>query len=243
MRPNPSNFLALIVCTAGLSLLGPGRSCHGGGLLPFAFDPNGPTFLGANGSLSYDASIGEFRGTALPLTLSSPLLPGGADFVRFSGNPQLSFEFFVNPDGTFQKDGSGFDLTGTLSIGGTTISGTLLSGDFTAFGAEPAGPPTWVANALFDTSGGLLTEPIPLADGTTLPAPFAIGGPPVGVDFFAENIASSTLGDFTASFSGKIKDQGGPVSIAEPSSWVLAMIAIILLGLLGPVRKRLAPAS
>jgi hypothetical protein len=213
-------------------------------LLPFSFDPNGPTFLGANGILSYDASTGEFSGTARPLTLSSPQLPGGSGFVRFSGDSQLGFDFFVNPDGTFQRDPDGFNLTGTLSIGGTKISGTLLSGDFTAFGAEPTGPPTWVANALFDTSGGLLTQPIPLADGMTLPAQFAIGGPPVGMDFFAENVTSGTLGNFTASFSSdKVKPQGGPVGVPEPSSWVPAMIALIVLGLFRRVRKRLAPAS
>lgn len=136
MRRNISTGLAGIVCAAGLLLLGPDRPCYGQGLLPFTFDPNGPTFLGTNGSLSYDASTGEFQGTGLPLTLSSPLLPGSG-FVRFSGNPQLSFDLFVNPDGTFRRDGAGFDLTGTLSIGATNISGTLLSGDFTAFGAEP----------------------------------------------------------------------------------------------------------
>jgi hypothetical protein len=235
--------LALIVCTAGL-VLGPYRSCHGGGLLPFNFDPNGPTFLGANGSLSYDASTGEFGGTALPLTLSSPELPGGAGFVRFVGNSQLSFDLFVNPDGTFQQDGAGFDLTGTLLIGGTKVSGTLLSGDFTTFGAAPAGPPTWVADALFDTGGGLLTQSIPLNDGTTLPALFPIGGAPVGIDFFTENVSSGNLGTFTANFSsGKVKPQGGPTILPEPSSWVLAMIAILLLGLFGHVRKRLVPAA
>ncbi len=147
MRRMTSTHLLGIVCATGLLLLGPARPSFGGGLLNFQFDPNGPAGLTINGGLSYDASTGEFSGTSVPLTLSSSTIPGGAGFVRFSGDPQLSFDLFVNQDGTFAGNGAGFDLTGTLSIGGTNISGTLLTGDFTAFGAEPAGPPTWVANA------------------------------------------------------------------------------------------------
>jgi hypothetical protein len=233
----------MIVCFAGLSLLGSDRPSYGGGLLPFTFDPDAPTFLGANGSLSYDASTGEFRGSALALTLSSPFLPGPG-FDRFSGRPQVSFDLFVNPDGTFQKDGTGFDLTGTLSVGGTSVTGTLLSGDFTAFGAEPPGPPTWVANALFDTTGGLLTQPHPLADGTTLPTLFPTGGAPVGIDFFVENVTSGTPGDFTQSFiSSKVKPEGGPISAPEPASGVLAPVGLIVLIVFGLIRKRPAPAS
>ena len=242
MRRNISTGLAGIVCAAGLLLLGPDRPCDAD-LLNFQFDPNGPTILATNGSLSYDASTGEFQGTSLPLTLTSPLLPGSG-FVRFSGDPQLSFDLFVNPDGTFQKDPDGFNLTGTLSIGGTNISGTLLSGDFTAFGADPAGPPTWVANALVDTTGGLLTQPTLLADGTTLPTLFPAGGAPLGIDFFVENVTSGTLGDFTESFSsGKVKVQGGPTLVPEPPSWAIAAIGLVVLSLFTLIRKRTAPAS
>jgi hypothetical protein len=243
MRRNTSTYLAGIVCAAILLFLGPGRPCHGQGMLPFQFDPDGAVGLGTNSDLSYDASTGEFHGTSLPLTLSSSTLPGGADFVRFSGNPLLSFDLFVNPDGTFRSNGSGFDLTGTLSIGGTNLSGTLLSGDFTAFGADPASPPTWVANALFDTTGGLLTQSNPLADGTTLAAQFPIDGAPVGVDFFAEHVSSGTLGDFTQNFSDAGKVMFGPTSIPEPASWVLVLIGIVVLGSIGLVKRRTTPGS
>ncbi len=243
MRRNTSTYLAGIFCATVLLFLAPDRPCRGQGLLPFQFDPNGPAGLGINSDLSYDASTGEFRGTSLPLTLSSSTLPGGADFVRFSGDPLLSFDFFVNPDGTFRSDGSGFDLTGTISIGGTNISGTLLSGDFTAFGADPASPPTWVANALFDTTGGLLTQSNPLADGTTLPAQFPIDGTQVGIDFDIEHDSSGTLGDFTQDFSGDGKVVFGPTSIPEPASWVLALIGIVVVGSIGLVKKRTTPGS
>ena len=173
MRRNTSTYLAGIVCTASLLLLGPDRRCYAD-LLNFQFDPNGPTILATNGSLSYDASTGEFQGTALPLTLSSPLLPGSGT-VSFSGDSQLSFDFFVNPDGTFRSDPDGFNLTGTLSIDGTKISGGLLSGDFYDFGAEPAGPPTWVSNALLDTTGGLLATYLTVVGEPILPPLFPKG--------------------------------------------------------------------
>jgi hypothetical protein len=54
----------------------------------------------------------------------------GGGFVRFSGDPRLSADLFVNPDGTFRSTGAGFDLTGTLPIGGAKISGTVLEGAF-----------------------------------------------------------------------------------------------------------------
>jgi len=241
MRLNTSKFLALVICTAGL-LLGPSQSCHGGGLLPIPFDPNAAAFLGANGLLSYNVANGEVHSTAsaLALTFNSQTQLGGADFAGLSG--QIDTDFFVNQDGSFRANGSGFALTGILSYDGTNLTGTLLTGNFTNDGPAPAGPPTWTLDALFDVSGGLLTQPNLLANGATLPAQFAIGGQ-VGIDFFAENRTSGTLGDFTASFSGKIKDQGGPVSIAEPSSWALAMIAVVVLSLFGLNKKRPAPAS
>jgi hypothetical protein len=235
MRRTTSTHLVRIVCTAGLLLLGPARLGYGQ-LLNIQFNPNGPVFLAANGSLNYDVATGEFSGTGVPLTYSSSTLPGGG-FVTFSGNPQFSFDLFVNPDGTFRSNGAGFDLSGTLNVGGTAISGTLLSGDFTAFGSEPAGPPTWVSNALFDATGGALTAPIPLADGSTLPTQFSIGGSLVGIDFFAENVTSGTLGDFHQSFgSDDLKSMGG-ATIPEPASGVLAMIAVAVLCCFGLVKK------
>jgi hypothetical protein len=239
MRWIISNYVLGIVCATGLLLLVPDRPCFGQGLLDFQFDPNGPLILGINGSLDYNASTGEFSGTSLPLTLSSSTLPGGESFVRFSGNPQLSFDLFVNPNGTFQKDPDGFNLSGTLSIGGTKISGTLLSGNFTAFGAESPGLPTWVANALVTPTGGLLTQAQTLANGSTLPPQFPIRGLSIGIDFFAENVTSGTLGDFTQSFSSSsIKDDTGLTMAPEPATWMLWTVAIAILSVFGFVTKR-----
>jgi hypothetical protein len=236
MRRNTSTYLAGILCASGLLFLGPDRLCHGGGLLPFQFDPDGPMISTASGSLSYDASTGEFSGSVVPLALSSALLPGSG-VATFSSDSRLRFDFFVNPDGTFRSDPDGFNLTGTLTLNlpdGTTprISGTLLSGDFYAFGAEPEGPPTWVANALMDPTGGQLSTPQTIGDGFTLPALFPIGGAPVGIVFSVADVAGGTLGDFTRSFSSdSVGAQVGAASVPEPASAMLGMLAIAVLGL------------
>jgi hypothetical protein len=205
----------------------PARPCRAD-LLGLPFDPNGPSVLATNGSLSYTAATGEFSSTAVPLAYSSPTLPGGG-FVRFSGGAE-TIDLFVDPDGTFRGDGSGMQLKGTLSIGGTSISGTLLSGDITAFGADSAGPPTWASNELFTVTGGLLTAPILLNNGEILPSQFTVGSL-VGAIEFAENVKSGTLGDFTHDFrSGNVKDTDGLVMVPEPgTAWpfLLGMVAVI----------------
>ncbi len=243
MMRNTSTHVAAIAFACGLLFLGPDRPCHAGGLLQFQFDPNGPTIAAANGTLNYDASTGEFSGSAAPLTLSSTLLPGSG-VATFSSDSVLSFDFFVNPDGSFRSDPDGFNLNGTLSIGGDRITGGLLSGDFYAFGAEPAGPPAWVANALADPNGGLLSRYETLVDGSILPPLFPVGGLPMGIDFFVEGVTSGVLGDFSQSFSGyNLKEDVGLASIPEPSSGMMAIIAIMVLSVFRFARKRLAPAS
>ena len=107
MRRHTSTCLAAIACTSGLVFLGPDQICRGD-LLNFQLDPNGPTIQAATGSLNYDASTGEFSGSAVPLTLSSPLLPGSG-VATFSSDSVLSFDFFVNSDGTFRSDPDGFN--------------------------------------------------------------------------------------------------------------------------------------
>jgi hypothetical protein len=236
VRRHFSTDLAGIIWAADASLLGPDQPCHAGGLLSFQLDPNGPTIQASGGSLNYDASTGEFSGSVVPLTLTSPLLPGSPT-VSFSPDSQLTFDFFVNPDGTFRSDPDGFNLNGTITLNlpdGTTprISGSLLSGDFYAFGAEPEGPPTWVADALANPTGGLLSRSETLADGSTLPPLFPPGYPPIGIVFAVADVTGGTLGDFTQSFSSdSVGTQVGAASVPEPSSGMLAMLAIAVLGL------------
>ncbi len=84
----------------------------------------------------------------------------------------------------------------------------------------------------------MLTQSNPLADGTTFPTQFPIGGPPVGIDFLAEHVSSGTLGDFTHNFSDDFKTIFNPTTIAEPASWALGMIAIVILSGFGFISKR-----
>jgi hypothetical protein len=237
MGRNSSSRLAGIVCAAGLLLLGPGRLCQGGDLLAFQLDPNGPAVAGINGRLTYNAATGEFSASVVPLTFSSLDLPGGG-FLRFTGGTE-TIDLFVNPDGSFRTDGTGMQLDGTLSIGGTTISGTLLQGGITAFGAESPGPPVRMFNGLFDITGGLLTAPIPLLGGGTLPSQFPLGGAAGGFILFAETATQGTLGDFTRDFdSSKLKKIDGLALVPEPASWVLSLIAGLVLSTVGLVRYR-----
>ncbi len=243
MHWNTSSRRVAIVWATGLLLLCPSRFCHAG-LLNFQLNPNGPVVLGINGSLSFDSSTGEFSSTTVPLTFSSPTLPGGG-FVRFSGATE-TIDLFVNSDGTFRGNGTGFDLTGALSIGGTNISGTLLTGSITDFGADSAGPPTLAFNGLFKITGGLLTAPIALDGGGTLPTQFPLGAAPGGFILFAETVASGTLGDFTSSFSStSVKKNDGLVlaSVPEPATvWLLVIGLAAIIGFVG-ITKRTACAS
>jgi hypothetical protein len=205
--------VALVVLIAScFTLLWP-RQSHAG-LLTFNFDPNGPFITTMGGTLSYTRITGDFQSTATPSTYSSSNLFGSP--FSFSGSPQLSIDFTVNADGTFRQNGTGFDLNGTLSTSSFTISGTLLTGDITAFGAQPAGPPTRIFNALFTITGGTLIG--------ISPTQFQIGETG-GIELDAENVTSGTLGDFSASFSGSSRDFGGAIvgaAIPEPSALTLA---------------------
>jgi hypothetical protein len=236
MGRNISSRLAGIVWVSGLVLLGPAQLGHGGSLLPFQLDPNGPAVAAINGRLSYSAATGEFSASIVPLTYSSLDLPGGG-FIRFPGGTE-TIDLFVNPDGTFRTDGTGMQLNGTLSIGGTTISGTLLTGAITAFGAESPGLPVREFNGLFHITGGLLTAPIALTGGGILPSQFPLGGAAGGFILFAETASAGTLGDFTRDFSSsKVKKIEGLTSVPEPASWVLAMIASLVLSTVGFIGK------
>ena len=219
MRSLPTRTLiALVVFLASDSilLLWPGQSPAG--LLTLNFDPNGPSIAAENGALSYNHTTGDFQSTATPLTYSSSNLPGSP--FLFSGSPQLSIDLFVNTDGTFRQNGAGFDLIGTLSIGGSPISGTLLKGDITAFGAGPAGPPPVAFDALFTITGGALTG--------ISPTQFQIGEAG-GIELTAESTVSGILGDFFVSFSGSsVKDIAGAI-VPEPSALTLTATGFGLL--------------
>jgi hypothetical protein len=224
MRSLPTRaVVALVVFLASLFMLLLWPTQSQAGLLTIDFDPNGPSITAINGTLSYDKATGDFQSTATPLSYSSSNLTGSP--FLFSGGPQLSIDLFVNADGTFRQNGTGFDLNGTLTIGGSPISGTLLRGDITAFGAEPAGPPPVVFNALFTVTGGALTG--------IIPTQFQIGEAS-GVELIAETTTSGILGDFLESFSSSsVKGTAGAIVpgaiVPEPSALTLTATGFGLL--------------
>lgn len=197
-------------------------------LLAFTFDPNGPDVTGSSGSLSYDANTGEFQSTLIPSVYYSASVPGPSQMLTLTGSPSLSLDLFVNPDGTFQANGAGFELLGSMLIGSTTISGVLLSGSVAGFGTDPAGPAPYEFDGLLDITGGQLTQPAPLIGGGTLPIQFPSGS--VGAfDLQAEDVVSGILGDFLHSYSAdRVEGEAGAV-VPEPSTWTLLAAGLTML--------------
>jgi hypothetical protein len=218
---SPLVALALIV---SLLAPAPGRA----GLVNVVPDPNGPVVEGFFGSLAYDRATGNFHSETLPLTISGPSIPGG--FALFSSGNAVA-DLFVSPGGGFVAGGSGFELTGGIDLDGDGIddvSGALLSGTITAFGAEDPGPPTRTFNGLFKVTGGLLLDPVALSGGGSLSVGYrldALGG----FILSAENVTAGTLGDFSADFASDSVKGTYPLAIPEPATAGLAAIAVGLL--------------
>jgi hypothetical protein len=174
------------------------------------------------GTLSYDAGTGEFQSQTTPAVLGAASLPGMLALFDLTGTTTI--DLFVNPDGSFNRNGSGLSISGgTLSLSdGTVVSGPFLTGTITDFGADPPGPPTRNFDGFFQVSGGSLTAPIALVGGGSLPALFAVGQI-AGFLVSAEDATSGTLGDFRSSFSSdSVKDEIGAI-VPEPSSLSLGM--------------------
>jgi hypothetical protein len=200
-----------------------------------------PVVFSLDGALSYNATTGRFHSETIPIVISNPSLPGG--FGSFIGaNDQTTIDLFVDHNGNFMSSGTGFTMRGDVDLdndGTADASGVLLSGVITAFGADPAGPPTRVFDGLFTIQGGALTQDIALSGGGTVFGGFPLGSTG-GFFLFAENVATGTLGDFTLDFATpplSVKDNVG-VAVPEPSSWVLCLMAGVGLAACGFFRWR-----
>jgi PEP-CTERM motif len=232
--PRPAGWTLVAVCA--LLLPTPGRA----GFLTIQPDPNGPTIDSAYpyGTLTYNAASGNFHSDSLAQFLArlDPSL-----FGVFDPSSTVSIDLFVDTSGNFVSNGTGFVLTGevdfydpTLTTVIGSVSGDLLDGTITAFGAAPPGPePGGVPglfNGLFVIQGGQLTQPVTLFDMSTLSV-YSLGQ----IGYFqltAEDAFSGTLGDFSSSFSSTTgKAEAGPVAVPEPATVSLSLLgAGVLLG-------------
>jgi hypothetical protein len=191
-----------------------------------------------SGSLTYNATTGDFNATTTnpdALTLVTPAYPNGGAFDH-SISAALTFDVHLDANGNIVAGGTGFSLTGAVDIdgdkhddpSGTTTPQTLLTGTITAFGTNGPGPPTVTFNGLFQVTGGLLSGPLTLSGGASIPALFPVGS----IDGFmlsSEQVTSGILGDFTSDFSSnKVKSYAGVVT-PEPGGLLLVLSGAALM--------------
>jgi hypothetical protein len=228
------------------------RSCRAD-LIQIPYDPNGPTVIGANGTLTYDKSSTVLQASVMEPANDSSfnsliLLPAGqpTNIVYLDPDPpvigsaSLVINLKVDASGNFLANGSGVTLTGAVDLDGDftdDASGTLLTGNIIAFGAQLAGPAPWEFDGLFQITGGSLTQPVPLSGGGNQDTQFPIGAI-AGFNVEAEDAVSGTLGDFAASFSSDLVKPTIGLTVPEPGSMALTLSGGTMLCLVGLIRRR-----
>jgi hypothetical protein len=232
--------LSRLAIAIGVVLVSSATECRAGGLLPFDFDPNRPTILATDGSVSYTQSTGALSVQATGLFYLSNNLPGGAPQVPIT-NDSATINLTVDSSGNLIGTGS-LSVTGAIDFnqdGTNDVSGTLLTGTVDAFGAAPpTGSAPWEFDGLFHFTGGDLTQSsIPLSGGGTFTDLFRLGDRG-GFDLVVEQQVTGILGDFTADFSGNTNK--GPVvgvAVPEPATATLGLIALAILAGWGKFRQ------
>ncbi len=201
-----------------------------GDLISFDFDPNRSVIVSVDGSASYSATAttGDFHVQVTDLFYLSNNLPGGAPDVAVD-NGSAVIDLTVDKSGNLVGVGS-ITVTGGVDFdqdGTDDVSGTLLTGSVTQFGAAGAGPAPWEFDGLFTfTGGGLTQSSIPLSGGGSFADLFKVGETG-GFDLVVEQQVSGILGDFLASFSGNtIKGPAVGVSVPEPSAAALSFVGL-----------------
>ena len=199
-----------------------------GGLIPINFNQNGPFIIATDGSVAYDASTGDFNVQATGDFFLSNYLPGGLTQVPVDGGTAV-IDLTLDQNGNLLGPGS-ITLTGGIDFdqdGIDDVTGTLLTGSVTAFGAATAGPVPWEFDGLFNFTGGGLTQPsIPLSGGGTFTDLYTVGQTG-GFDLVIEQQVSGILGDFLTDFSGNtVKGVVVGQSVPEPSTATLQIIAL-----------------
>lgn len=224
---NVCNWGKRLALTFGVLFLLPPSPCRAD-LLPVTFQSGAPIVSGSNGSLSYNASTGDFH-----LTLTGPSLTYAAPFVLPRGfallsSGSLTIDLIVDQTGNFVANGTGLTLTGSVTINGAAFSGTLLTGTITNFGSDPAGPPSHNFDGYYTITGGSLTTTKTGTGGAQV-----FGGYPIGAAggflLDAENVTGGTLGNFSQNFSSSSVKPSVGVLAPEPRTLVLSLIGTALL--------------
>ena len=197
-----------------------------GGLIPINFDQNGPFVIATDGSVTYDASTGDFNVQATGNFFLSNDVPGGLASV--DGGTAV-IDLTLDQNGNLLGPGS-ISLNGGIDLdqdGIDDVTGSLVTGSVTAFGAATAGPAPWEFDGLFNfTGGGLTQSSIPLSGGGTFTDLYQVGQTG-GFDLVIEQQVSGILGDFLTNFSGNtVKGTVVGASVPEPSSATLQIIAL-----------------
>jgi hypothetical protein len=171
--------------------------------------PNYPlTSLGnqTTGALTYTASDGHLSAVATPIQFFPRF---GARGINIQSPKSSSLDFFVDqPTGNFKVgiSGNDFTLTGVVTVGTTTYSGTLLTGEVTAFGFQDGGA-TDSYDLRMTPTGGALAAPY-------------FAGLDIGMGITSEaSTFDGTVGGsgFTANFVGQVKATLGPIAPLPPA--------------------------
>ncbi|MCB1865300.1 MAG: hypothetical protein KDG50_07690 [Chromatiales bacterium] len=164
---------------------------------------------GAPGGLTYDATTDLFSAVA----------PGGSARFSAANSPvpvlggTITMNIVVDGSGALVGGVPGNDLvvTGTIPAAGgfpMSFSGTLITGEVTAFGFLNSGATTDNFDLRFTVTGGALATYYANKD--------------IGVKLFVEQ---STFNDFTVNFSGLPKFTIGPIA-APPAIQLLKQISV-----------------
>ena len=208
-----------MICAAAAALLAPVASSAAllGTTLTFpqlSFDNQGTT--------SYDATTDQFTVDASPIAIR--LVAGGTPILITPTGSGEAFGINVTIDdsGALVGGAPGNDLVvvGNVNLGGLgTFSGTLLTGEITAFGFQDSGGTTDFYDFTFALTGGDLAF---------------LYSPTLAVSLTSEQ--SSFTGDFTVDFGGEAKGTlGSTVIPIPPAVWLFSSG---LLGIVGISRRR-----
>ena len=186
------------------------------------YTPGPPFITTIDGSLTYNSTTGDFSSSS-----TFAIIVTATDFEIFD-TATLSIDFTVDKSGDFVSNGTGLVLTGSVMVDGQMYSGDaanpLLSGAITAFGSDPAGPPSLTFDGFFTVQGGALS------------GLFGVGS--TGAFLLdVESVTGGILGDFQSDFSSDTV-KATVANTPEPASATLTLIAAPIVWVGARLRRR-----